>query len=109
MSTRLNNRIRETEDEIAKAMERRNDLLDRLVRIQSRLNGLIRDHRRLRNRRRKTQEVEQEASAAPDELNDDLGDLIQGPRSNRSTTMSPEHRRRLHPYHLIKTGEWTTP
>jgi hypothetical protein len=31
MSTRLNNRIRETEDEIAKAMQRRDDLLDKLV------------------------------------------------------------------------------
>jgi hypothetical protein len=69
--------------------------------FQAKLAGLIRDHRRLQNRRRKNDEVEKEALAAPDTLEDDLNDLLRGPRSNRST-MLPEHRRRLHPVHVIR-------
>jgi chromosome segregation ATPase len=91
MSTRLVNRIEETQDDIAKLMERRDDLLDKLVRVQSKLSEAIKDHRRLQNRRRKKQDQEQEALAEPDELADDLSDLIRTERSNGSK-MSPEHR-----------------
>src|SRR5438045_824318 len=78
MSTRLNNRIQEVEDQIAKALERRDVLLTKLVRVQSDLGDFIKDHRRLKNRRRKRLELETAALNSPvaKELDDDLSDLL---------------------------------